>query len=309
MGVVNELLDLLFRLAPFFAQRADDHRIDQHHDFFGVGVMRADLSALLRVEKALEQRAENRRVDQAPVETRGGDQQANVAGIERHRSPPVEQAAVEMGDLGQVEVAAGFHCGEQAVEIAFGVFGTFGRALEQPWEKSIGQQLHAVCEKAEHELIDEMRDFLGRAAPLQAQRNGREFVRRFPGEAGASLGRPQFVGLVEDRAQDRELLRVGEVVQREFVGFRDGVGPRRANQNAVGVAGHLQRRIFERRGVAHELGEGLVEVALLLLVLPGEEALLPHIGETVAATGLGNAFLEGEPVARRIGLDGIVMAD
>ncbi len=213
-----------------------------------------------------------------------------------------------MRDFGEVEVAAGFHRGEQAVEITLGVFRGFRRALEQPREESVGQKFHAVREKAEYKLIDEMRDLLWFAAPLQAQRDGRKLVRRLPGKAGASLGRPQFLGLVEHGAQDRELLRIGEVIERKFVGFRNGVRPGRPDQNPIGVAGDLKRRIFQRRRVAHELTKGFVEIALLLFVLPREEALLPYVGKTVAASGLGHAFFECEPVAGRVGLDRIVVA-
>ena len=68
---------LAFAVVPLGAQRAQHDRLDDHHDLFGVGVMGADLRALVGIEKALEQRAENRRVDQAPVEARGGEQEAD----------------------------------------------------------------------------------------------------------------------------------------------------------------------------------------------------------------------------------------
>ena len=68
----------------------------------------------------------------------------------------------------------------------------------------------------------------------------------------------------------------------------------------MGVAGDVQRRVLQRRGVTGELLQRLVEIAFLLLVFPGEEALLPHVGEAVAAAGLGDALLEGETLAGRI---------
>ena len=70
----HDRVDLGLGRVPFGAQRAQHDRLDDHHDLFGVGVMRADLRALVGIEKALEQRAEDRRVDQAPVEARGGEQ-------------------------------------------------------------------------------------------------------------------------------------------------------------------------------------------------------------------------------------------
>ena len=50
---------------PLGAQRAQNHRLDDHHDLVWVGVMGADLRPLVGIEEALEQRAENRRVDEA----------------------------------------------------------------------------------------------------------------------------------------------------------------------------------------------------------------------------------------------------
>ena len=41
---------------------------------------------------------------------------------------------------------------------------------------------------------------------------------------------------------------------------------------------------------------------MLALVLPGEEALLPDVGPALAAGRLLGARLEGEPVARGVGL-------
>jgi hypothetical protein len=62
----------------------------------------------------------------------------------------------------------------------------------------------------------------------------------------------------------------------------------------------MQRRVFQSHGVAGELFERLAEVALPLLVLPGEEPLLPDVRPALAAAGLGRALLEGEMVANGI---------
>ena len=53
-----------------------------------------------------------------------------------------------------------------------------------------------------------------------------------------------------------------------------------------------------------ELFEGFAEIALLLFVLPGEEALLPDIGPSFAAADLGRALFEGEMIAFRVVLGG-----
>jgi hypothetical protein len=62
----------------------------------------------------------------------------------------------------------------------------------------------------------------------------------------------------------------------------------------------VQRRVFERRGVARQLFERLVKVTFLLFVLPSEISLFPDVGPAFAAAGLGRAFLECEMVADRV---------
>ena len=107
-------------------------------------------------------------------------------------------------------------------------------------------------------------------------------------------------GIVEDGAKTSEVDRLGEVVELELVFRRDFVGPARLDAEDVRVAGDMQRRVFERGGVAGQLFERLVEIALLLLVFPGEKALLPDVRPAFAAAGLRRAFLEGEMVADRV---------
>lgn len=71
-----------------------------------------------------------------------------------------------MGNLGQVVVAAPLHRGKQAIEILLGVFRPFRAPLQQLGKKAIGQQLHAMGEKAEYKLVYEMGEIFGRAATL-----------------------------------------------------------------------------------------------------------------------------------------------
>jgi hypothetical protein len=44
-----------------------------------------------------------------------------------------------------------------------------------------------------------------------------------------------------------------------------------------------------------------LQVLALALVLPAEAAAAPHVRPTIAAAGLGCAFLEAEPVANGVG--------
>src|SRR5262249_11692193 len=151
-----------------------------------------DLAALFGIEKALEQRPENRRIDLAPIEARRGDEETDIARFEAKRAASIEQATVEVRNLRQVEFAGFLHRGEQAVEIALGIFRIFQCAPKQPWKEAVGKQLDAVREKTEDQLIDEMRDFFRRAPPLQPQRDRRKLVRRLLGNARARLFRPQL---------------------------------------------------------------------------------------------------------------------
>ena len=72
-----------------------------------------------------------------------------------------------MRDFGEVEFAALLHRGEQTVEIALGILRFLRAALEELGKEAVGQELDAVREETEHELVDEMSDILRRIAALQ----------------------------------------------------------------------------------------------------------------------------------------------
>lgn len=61
--------------------------------------------------------------------------------------------------------------------------------------------------------------------------------------------------------------------------------------------------------VVQQLPVGGVEVLVLALVLPAEEAPLPHVRPAVAAAALGRAALEGERLPRLVHFDGLGMAN
>ena len=119
--------------------------------------MRADLRPLVGIEETLEQGAEDRRIDQAPVERGGREEQGDLDMRQFERRAAVEQAAVEPGNVLQVEIPAVLHVAEQLVEPLLGPFGPALRRLQELLPHPFGQQLHAVGEEAEDELIDEMR--------------------------------------------------------------------------------------------------------------------------------------------------------
>jgi hypothetical protein len=67
------------------------------------------------------------------------------------------------------------------------------------------------------------------------------------------------------------------------------------------IGDHEERWVLERVLVVDELAvRGLAVLAVL--VLPGEEALLPDVGEAVTPVELPGTLLERIPGARRVGL-------
>lgn len=79
--------------------------------------------------------------------------------------------------------------------------------------------------------------------------------------------------------------------------LRDGVGPVGVDEDAVHIGDDQERRVLQRYGVLLDLGQGAVDVLGLAFVFPGEAVLAADIGPTLAASGLGGAFFEGEGVA------------
>jgi hypothetical protein len=65
-----------------------------------------------------------------------------------------------------------------------------------------------------------------------------------------------------------------QVVEREVVAPRHGLVEVRLDDEPRGVGGDQQRQVFEVLAVLFELGERGFEVAVLALVLEGEEVLL-----------------------------------
>ena len=132
---------------------------------------------------------------------------------------------------------------------------------------------------------------------------------RLFGDAFAGLARLELVGLVEDGADDLEVLGLGEPEERDVVDLGYAGGEVGVDHEAVHVAYDEQRRVLEGLGVLEELGVGGVEVLVLALVFPAEEALLPDVGPAVGAVGLGGAAFEGEPLALGVGLRRLGMLD
>src|SRR5258707_4125917 len=214
-----------------------------------------------------------------------------------------------MGNLGQAVGAALLHRGKQAIEIPLGVLRPFCAPLQQLRKKAVRQQLHAVGEKAEHKLIDKVSEIFGRVATLQPKCDRGKLVGGFLCDGGTRFLRPQLLRIEEDRTKNIEVARLDKLVQRQLGGLRNRVGPRGTDHEAVRIARYLEWRILKRRCISDQLPERVIEIALFLLVFPGEEALLPDIREAVAAACLDHAFFESEPLADGVSRNGIVMPE
>ena len=282
---------------PFRIERAHDHRLDDHHDLFGVGVVRADLRALVGIEEALEQRAEDRRVDRRPVLPGDVAQDVERVRVERQRLVVVEQAAVEMQDVFEAVFAARAHVAEQFRQHFLRALRHFVAALrqrvEQPLEQVVLQQVHVLGEQAEHDAVEEMRDLLRRVARhAQPLGDGGEILGGVLGDLLAGLGGLQPLGMAEDVVQQARASRCARGLRAKVVLLLNRVGPVGVDAKPLGVGDDQQRRIFQRDRIELELLIGAVEVGPVLLVFPAEMPALPDVGEAARAVDLGDALFK-----------------
>ena len=187
----------------------------------------------------------------------------------------------------------------------------FGRGLfDDAGENHIGQQADVFGEQAEYDPVEEMGHLAGVEGPgAHGIGDAGEVLRRLLGYGGAGLAGFQLLGVEKDVVEDLQVARLAKFFEGDFVGDGDGAGEVGADDNAVHVTDHEQRRVADRVFVEEQLIEGGSQVFVLALVFGFEEALLPDIGEAVAATVLGGAFLETERRAGWIGLGRRGMAD
>ncbi len=99
-----------------------------------------------------------------------------------------------------------------------------------------------------------------------------------------------------------------EVIERDHVTLGGGLVEVRLDDEP-GIVRRDKRWVFEVFAVLLQLGEGGFEVAVLALVLEGEEVFLPDVGPAVAALALGGTALERERRAGLVAGDGRGVAD
>ena len=95
-------------------------------------------------------------------------------------------------------------------------------------------------------------------------------------------------------AEDAPVFGPVDLLVVEFVRFLNGAVEISANDVAVKIADHEQRRIEQAFAVAEQLLVRLVEILFLALVFPGEEPLFPHVSKAafVRVAGFGRFNVE-----------------
>ncbi len=149
------------------------------------------------------------------------------------------------------------------------------------------------------------------AAGAQAVGEEGELAGRLLRDPLGGPARPEGAGVGKQRPQHAQVLLAGEIRVGEGVDLLHGAGEVGVDLEAVGVRDHEQGRVLEVLAVEEELGVGGGEVLVLALVLEGEEALAPHVGEALAPapTGLLHALLEGVELALWVSFGGCGVPD
>jgi len=144
------------------------------------------------------------------------------------------------------------------------------------------------------------------AAVAQGHCQAGELAGGLLGQLLGRLLRPEGLRVAHDRAQDAQRLprSGGEIGQAEGVDLLDGAREVGVHLEAIQVADHQEGRVLQRLAVVQQLLVGRRQVLALALVLPGEVAPFPDVGEAITAGRLLRALLEGVPVAGRVRLIG-----
>lgn len=231
----------------------------------------------------------------------GGD----FIGREFEHGRGVEQAAVEVADAFQQEIAAGGHGAEQVADVAGELFWVAARARHQPGEQAAFQQTHVFRKQAENDADEKVRDGLRIQAPLaHGLGDFGEMAAGLLGDGFTGNAGSEFVRRVKYGVEDFEAARLVERRQGDVVGPGGRVVEVGVDADDVHVAHDQQRRVVEVGAVFEQLVISGVEVFVPAFVFPAKEVLFPNVGPAVAAAVFGRAFLEGERVACGISLGG-----
>ena len=256
----------LFPVAP---QRRHDHGVHNPFDVLASGEMRAELRTLGRVEAALEEGAEDGGIDGAPVERRDGGKPFDVVGGEAGDGVVVEEAAVEVADGLETEIAAGGHRLEERGQASAEPRGVCAGLLQHPGKDHVGQECRVFGEEAKNDAVQEVGDGAGvEAAFAHGGGNLADSGGGFLGDGDAGAAGDESLGIVKDGPHDFDVAGLGEGFERDFVDVGYGAGEVGAHHDAIQIAQDEQGRILQRIAVAQELVKGGVEILVLALVFP-----------------------------------------
>ncbi len=121
------------------------------------------------------------------------------------------------------------------------------------------------------------------------------------GDGFGGLAGAKGFGVAEDAAEDVEVLWLGEGGEVEGVDALDRAREVGMDFEAVEVADHEERRVFEVLAVLEELAVGGGEVFVFAFVFPAEVAAHPDVGPALASLGFADAAFEGVPGAFGVG--------
>ncbi len=142
---------------------------------------------------------------------------------------------------------------------------------------------------------------VGIVAPgAQAVGHEGELAGRLLRDALSGPARPEGIRVGEQRPQDAKVLLAGELCVGEAVDLLHRAGEVGVDLEAVRVRDDEQGRVLKVLAVEQKLRVRSGEVLVLAFVLESEEALAPHVCESLAPAGLLHAFLERVEMARRV---------
>ncbi len=164
-----------------------------------------------------------------------------------------------------------------------------------------------LSKEGEEQLVEEVGDTLG-FMPGIAELLGqiREGAGGLLGKLATSLAWPQYLGIVKECMEDAQWLSrpVPQVDQSERVFTPDRIREVGADDEAIEVGDHEERRVLQRFPIVEELLVGPLEVLVMPLVLPAKVSAKPDVGPPIAPARLGRTLLEGIRFAPTIGVGG-----
>jgi hypothetical protein len=257
----------------------------------------AELGALAGVHAPLEEGAEDRGVDGAPVEAGGLVEALELGGGELEDGAGLEKVApLSDGlptDVVDAEVAARAHGFEEAADSLGEGLGPGAGLGEEPGDDLLGEEADVLGEEGEDDAVEEAGDLPGVEAALPE--GDRELGDAPGGLGGDGLGGRAGLELlrgVEDGAEDLQVPRLAERLERDLVDLLAGGGEVGVNDDPGEVAGDEERRVLEGGAVLVELevGTSAQPSEPSFLVAPFSKVKRSPVGSTSAGFGWSRLY-------------------